>query len=295
MATGAMSVHTERRPTSIRRPLAGQYAGARRGSVAVALANRMASPLWALLEDAESPSRHRLRGEARASRRGCEKRRRRRNMAANGHETGSGKPAPAIGALKLAYRFGPVPRIGYRPPSNRSHQQAESPMHRADQRTACITGGVHDDPEVVWPLALRLLVSGTDIAGPRWSDQHLRKAQRQLPFQPARPFATPLPCGAAPARRSASASQPSASAMTASPAHHRRAREMCSTRGHPSSAQSASHADGCRPLSANSEKARENVASRKPAGTAPADAGKPPSLKTLDQAARSNDRTRPWL
>ena len=104
------------------------------------------------------------------------------------------------------------------------------------------------------------------------------------------PSPAPLPCGAAPAC-AASASLPSASAPPSpAPRSPSASREMCSTRW-PSivRAISVSCRRLARPLSANSEKARENVASlgSRPAPLQPHSRHSlPVNLKTLDQAAR---------
>ena len=145
---------------------------------------------------------------------------------------------------------------------------------------------------------------GADIAGPRQVRQHLRKAHRQLPFQPAWLLRLLLslagpPCAAASASLP-SASLPSASAPASpalqSPSHPAR---CAPPDGHPSSAQSASHADGWPDRSRQTRK--------RPAKTSPrSEAGRHRSSRTAGIACRqpqdarsgrasSERRTRPWL
>ena len=111
--------------------------------------------------------------------------------------------------------------------------------------------------------------------------QHLRKASVAVPAGLA-PSPAPLPCGAAPACAAASASLPSASrafsrasiAVGSAPPEADRPRRVSCRRF-------------ARRLSANSEKARENVASlgSRPAPLQP-HSRHSLNLKTLDQAAR---------
>ena len=139
--------------------------------------------------------------------------------------------------------------------------------------------------EVVWPLALRLV----PIAGPRQVRQHLRKAHRQLPFQPAwllrlrlslagpPPLAPPLRLRCLRLRR------------RLLPRFNRRRipRDVLH--------QMAIHrprnqrlAAGQTALGKLGKGPRKRRLARKPAGTAPAAQPAKPAvnLKTLDQAAR---------
>ena len=95
---------------------------------------------------------------------------------------------------------------------------------------------------------------------PRQVRQHLRKLIVSCRPAGLAPSPAPLPCGAAPACAAASASLPSASADRSHPA--RCARQD----GHPSSAQSASHADGWPDRSRQTRKRPAKTSPRSEAG-----------------------------
>ena len=167
-------------------------------------------------------------------------------------------------------------------------------MHRTDQRTACITGGVHRRlQKVVWRLGVAL---GADIAGPRPVCQHLRRrlivscrSSRLGSFARASPLRGRLPLA------TLRTSLPSASAPPSpaprSPSHPTR---CAPPDGHPSSdAISISCRRLARPLSANSEKARENVASlgSRPA-RAPAAQPAKPDRQPQDASGRASSECR---
>ena len=122
---------------------------------------------------------------------------------------------------------------------------------------------------------------GADIAGPRQVRQHLRKAHRQLPFQPARllrprlslawppPLAPPLRLRCLRLRR-----------RLLPRLDRRRIPPRCAPPdGHPSSAQSTSHADGWPDRSRQTRK--------RPAKTSPrSEAGRHRSSRTAGIACR---------
>ena len=161
-------------------------------------------------------------------------------------------------------------------------------MHRADQRTACITGGVHRRSRRWYgPWRCAWCRHRRPSAGPPASAEG--SSSVAVPAGSA-PSPAPLPCGAAPACAAASASLPSASAPASSRASIAVAsREMCSTRW-PSivRAISVSCRRLARRLSANSEKARENVASL---GSRPAPL-QPHSRHSLPSTSRRSIRPR---